>query len=298
MSSSSVALQFITAASIYSTYITYITFAIGLIGNVLNILVFTRLKIFRLNCCAFYLTVESIIDIVQLSQTVVNEILKLIYGSEPINVLLVWCKLSTMLPQWCRLMLASIVCFVALDQFLSTNHQAYLRRLSSLTVTRYQIVFAVCLCLLHTVPFAIFLQIHSSYGCIITNTYLTEYYSYFFYPVLNGLFPICMSSLFSILAYRNVRRIVRRQIPIDRRRLDQQLTAMIFVRVIFFVLLQIGFTVYRIYALNVKIVPNNTLGYAAQLWVQVITISLVYFSHAVILSFLFSENIVNINYFR
>ena len=53
----------------------------------------------------------------------------------------------------------------------------------------------------------------------------------------NGLLPIFVSSLFSLLAYRNVRRIVRRQIPMDRRRLDQQLTAMIFMRVIFFILL-------------------------------------------------------------
>jgi hypothetical protein len=206
-----------------------------------------------------------------------------------INVLIVWCKLRNMLPHWCRLMLATIVCFVALDQYFSTNHQIYLRRLSSLKVARYQIFFAVCLCLLHTIPMAIFLQIRPPYGCIITNAVLTRYYSYFFYPILNGLFPILMSSLFSILAYRNVRRIVRRQIAVDRRRLDQQLTAMIFVRVIFFVFLQIGFAAYRIYALNVTIVPTNTLVYATQQWFQAITVSMVYFSHAVILSFLFAK---------
>jgi hypothetical protein len=291
MSSSSVTLELITAAPIYSTYITYITFFLDLIGNTLDILVLSNLKIFRLNRCAFYLITESIIDIIQLSQTFINEILKVIYGPDVMNVLIVWCKLRNMLPHWCRLMLASIVCFAALDQYFSTNPQACLRRLSSLRVSRYQIFFAVFLCLLHTVPMAIFQQIRPLFGCIIVNADLTKYYSYFFYPVLNGLFPILMSSLFSILAYRNVRRIVRRQIPIDRRRLEQQLTAMIFVRVIFFVLLQIGFAVYRIYEINVTIVPTNTLEYAAQQWFQVITLSLVYFTHAVILSFVFDKTL-------
>jgi len=55
--------------------------------------------------------------------------------------------------------------------------------------------------------------------------------------------------MFSIFVYRNVRCIVTRQISIDRARLDQQLTAMIFVRVIVYVILSLPYTISRIYSL-------------------------------------------------
>jgi hypothetical protein len=230
--------------------------------------------------------VESFVDIAQLTQNTVDELWQLsINGVEPVTVSLAWCKLRTMLPQWFRLMLASIVCFAAIDQFLSTNPVAYLRQLSSLKLAQRQICFATCLCLLHTIPAVVFLKISPLSGCIITNTGLIIYYSFLFYPVLNGFLPILISSMFSILAYQNVRRIVRRQIPIERRRLDQQLTAMIFVRVIFFVLLQLPFAVYRIYSINVNIVQGNTIDYAIYQWFRAISNTLVYFSHAVSLSF-------------
>jgi hypothetical protein len=241
---------------------------------------------FRHNRCAFYLIVESIVDIPQLTQVFVNEIWKLsINGMDPTNIFPIWCKVRTMLPQWFRLMLSSIVCFAAIDQFLCTNHSVHLRQLSSLKLARHQICIVTLLTLLHTLSFGFFLEIIPLSGCILTNAGVVNYFSFFFYPVLNGLLPIIVSSMFSMLAYRNVRRIVRRQIPIHRRRLDQQLTAMIFARVIFFVLLQLPFTILRICTIRLIIVQADTLEYATMKWAQTISITLVYFSHAVIISF-------------
>jgi hypothetical protein len=257
MSNSSYAFNLIVASQLFYSYCTYINFGLGLIGNLLNILVFTNLKMFRHNRCAFYLIVESIVDIPQLTQVFVNEIWKLsINGMDPTNIFPVWCKLSNMVRQWCRLMLSSIVCFVAIDQFLCTNHAVYLQQLSSLKLARRQICIATLLCLLHTILYGVFLEINPLSGCVLTNT---------------GVI--------------NVRRIVRRQIPIHRRRLDQQLTAMIFARVIFFVLLQLPYTIYRICTLRSIIVQANTFEYATMTWAQVTSTALVYFSHAVIISF-------------
>ena len=293
MSNSSYASNLIAAAQLFTTYTACITFTFGLIGSLLNILVFTNLKIFRRNQCAFYLIAESFVDIGELSQNFIFEIWRVsINGIEPSTVSLIGCKLRNMLPQWCRLMLASIVCFVSIDQYLCTNPRPYLQQLSTLRLARYQIFFATILCLLHIVPYGIFLQIQPSLGCIITNIGLINYSSYFFYPVFNGLLPILLSSFFSILAYRNVRRIVRRQIPIDRRRLDQQLTAMIFIRVIFYVLLQLPFTVYRIYSLNWLIAPADTVRYAIQQWASAISFSLNSFSHAVSVSISHAKTII------
>jgi hypothetical protein len=299
MSNSSDAGELVAVTQLYSIYSTFIIVGLGLIGHLLNILVFTNLKIFRHNRCAFYLIVESIVDITQLMHIFIDEIWKLsIDEVEPMNVSLVWCKIKNTLPQWCRFMLGFIVCFAAFDQFLSTNYIAYLRQLSSLKLAQRQIVFASFLCLLHTIPFAIFLDIHFPSGCMITNTILITYYSFFYYPVLNGLLPIFVSCLFSILAYQNVRRIIRRQIPVDRRRLDQQLTAMIFIRVISYTILSLPYIIYRIYSLNVTINRTDVYRYAVNQLVYSVVVSLIFLNQAVIFLLLIRDSFRNMNRFR
>ncbi|CAF4660510.1 unnamed protein product, partial [Rotaria sp. Silwood2] len=64
-----------------------------------------------------------------------------------------------------------------------------------------------------------------------------------------------------ILAYRNVRRIVRRQMPIRRRKFDQQLTAMILIRVIFLIITISPYVLERIYAVAFK--TNHGILYDA-----------------------------------
>ncbi len=69
-----------------------------------------------------FLTVESIVNIGQSSQNFVNEIGKLVTNEvKPVNVSLIWCKLRTILSQWSRLILASIICFVAIDELFCTT---------------------------------------------------------------------------------------------------------------------------------------------------------------------------------
>ncbi|CAF3676024.1 unnamed protein product [Rotaria socialis] len=67
---------------------------------------------------------------------------------------------------------------------------------------------------------------------------------------LVGMIPIVISALFSLLAYRNVRHIIRRQTPVFRRRLDRQLTAMILLRVSLFVFKNLSDISFRIYQVN------------------------------------------------
>ena len=76
--------ELIAVSQVYSTYIAIIVFGLGLLGNLFNILVFTNLKIFHLNRCAFYLIIESFIDIGQLIQLFTNQMwLSSIDGNDP-----------------------------------------------------------------------------------------------------------------------------------------------------------------------------------------------------------------------
>jgi hypothetical protein len=183
--------------------------------------------------------------------------------------------------QSCRLLTDCIVCFEALDQFLSTNYRFDLRQISTLQLARYLVALATILCTLQTLPYIIFYNIVPPFGCIITNQSLKQYYAFVYYIFLNGTLPILISSLFSFLAYRNVRNLVRRQIPIERRRLDRQLTAMIFVRVISFVILLLPYTIYRIYILNVNASPVDSLPYAINQLISAIVLSLIMWLHSV-----------------
>jgi hypothetical protein len=123
-------------------------------------------------------------------------------------------------------------------------------------------------------------------GCIISNPIWIRYSTFFFYPVLAGFLPIMIASLFSLLAFRNVRHIVRRQLAIERRRLDRQMTAMVLVRVAAFVFFTIPYNSYRIYTINNSVDPTDLFHYAITRLIQAIFISFINLNYAV--NFFFS----------
>ncbi len=69
---------------------------------------------------------------------------------------------------------------------------------------------------------------------------------------------------------QNVRRIVRRQLPILRRRLDRQMTAMVLIRVVFFVCLALSYSSYRIYAINSPVSTSQTTEFAIRQLLQAV----------------------------
>ncbi|CAF3550797.1 unnamed protein product [Adineta steineri] len=280
MSSSSDVYRFDIIIDKYIIYINNIIFAAGLIGNIFNILVFTKLKVFRGNRCAFYLIIESIVSTILLFIYFIFHIFKKIYGAEPDDISLIVCKLKITFIQSCRLLISSVICFKALDQFFSTNYRVYLRRIPTFKRARYSVIIATILWVLQTIPYIFFSNIVPSLGCIVTNQALFRYYSYFYYILLNGLFPILISSLFSLFAYQNVRHLIRRQVPIQRRRLDHQMTAMIFVRVLVFVILTLPFTIFQIYKLNININLITDLHYDINQIVATIVTSLLIYNYS------------------
>ena len=252
----------LNASEEYSWYFTLSIFILGVIGNTINLCVFTRLKLFRGNQSVFYLIIESIVDICQLTVLLLIYLLSMCLGYDPTTTSLIWCKFKNILPQFFRLISTSMVCLAAFDQYLSTNPRLFLRQLSSLSLAHRLTIGAIVLWMCHSIPYAIFFRISPPSGCLNSSPNLIRYYSFFYYPILHGFLPILISCIFSLLAYQNVRNLIRRQIPVVRRRLDRQLTAMIFVRVIVFVILLLPYTTYRIYALNVTISRANLQAYA------------------------------------
>ncbi|CAF3188929.1 unnamed protein product [Rotaria sp. Silwood2] len=237
-------------------------FGLGIIGNTMNMLIFTKLTLFQGNCCAFYLIAESVTSLFFLILIYVLQTYITLHGVDLANISILYCKANTALGQASRLIIDYIVCLQTLDQYLSTHYQPHIRSMSTLKLARYLVIITAIVWILQTIPYFIFYDIIPPLGCIINNQALKNYYSFFHYLVLHGFLPILLSAFFSILAYRNVRRLVRRQIPIGRRRLDRQLTAMIFVRVLFFIILLLQYTIFRAYSLNINVTKLDSLNNA------------------------------------
>jgi hypothetical protein len=128
--------------------------------------------------------------------------------------------------------------------------------------------------MIHSIPFAIFLDINPSSGCAVYNQAFSRYYQFFYYPILLGIRPISISSCFSFLAFRNVRRLVPRQMSIVCRRLDRELTAMILVRTATFIILVLPYVIHRIYWLQISIFQEESMRYAIDSVILVVIVSL------------------------
>lgn len=260
----------------------YITLLIvGLIGNGLNILVLTGLKVFRRNQSALYLNVESMINIAALIYIFIERTSQYSDGHDLADYSLFWCKLNIALDQLFQLTSFSIICFAAFDQILSTSHWYTLRQTSTFKLAQRLILISTCLSTIHSFVPMIWFNIVPPIGCLPTNTNVVKYYLHFYYPFLVGVLPIFFSSFFSLLAFRNVRRLVRRQIPVVRRRLDRQLTAMILTRVMIFVISHLPYIVYRIFTIVKLAGPNYDIPFLFDQLMQTSVLLLKNFNYAV-----------------
>jgi len=264
MENSSTIENLLTFSKYYTISTSCITFILGFIGNLLNILTFTKVKIFRNNQCIFYLIVESIVDLVAVIYYFIIRLLSFQYGSDLSSYSTIWCKIKTIIVQTILLLLLCIISCSAFDQFLSTSYSVFLRQKSTLKLARRLVIISICFSLSHSIGFGVFFYAKPPIDCVLSSPILIHYYSYVFYPIISGFLPILISGSFSILAYRNVRRIIRRQLPIFRRRLDQQLTKFILARVIFVILFVTPFVLYRAYIINTNVSAKDSLGLAIE----------------------------------
>jgi hypothetical protein len=285
MALSSATIVILNISEQYPTYASLTMFIIGIIGHSLNLLVWSKHKIFRNNQRIFYFIFESIVDICQLINYFTTRMLYVISETDLAKASPIWCKLREIIGQTLLLLSLCSICFISFDQFLSTSYIFYLRQTRTLKLVQRLIIIAVCLSLCHSIPAGLFFEAKLTIACAVYQPMLIRYYSYFFYPLLTGLFPILITSIFSMLAYRNVRQIIRRQIPIVQRRLDLQLTAMTLVRIVCFNILCTSYLVYMIYSMNVTIESSDSKRLAIEQLVKVIINSVYYFNYAVSLRF-------------
>jgi hypothetical protein len=209
----------------------------GVLGGLLNAIVFLSLQTFRQSSCVFYLTIMSIVDIGQLLSGSFSRIMITGFGIDWTHSSLFYCKIRLCLIQTSSLISNTCLCLAILDQYFATCSHPRWQRWSNIKLAHYLTAVLSLVWILHDVPYFIYLNHFTSPNtgettCITTNSIFLQYRTYFSIPVLVGILPVFITILFGILAYRNVRTIAHRTIPLVRRELDKQLTVMVLSQVL------------------------------------------------------------------
>ena len=169
MSSLLTAQAIVAASQQYTIYVSFIILFSGVFGHTCNIFVLTRHKIFQGNPSAFYLIAESIVNLFQMLIPFTSRIAINGFANDLTQSSLLWCKLRPMFAQSITLISLSIVCFAAIDQYLSTNFYPYLRQMSTIKSAKILISIAIITWILHNIPTGIFSEIRSTTGCNVYN---------------------------------------------------------------------------------------------------------------------------------
>ena len=270
----------------YTICVSFIILFSGIFGHVIDLLVFTSSRPFRKNQSAFYLTAESIVNSIHLLVSFSSRIAMNGFNNDLTQTSLAWCKIRNAFATSCTLISLTIVCFAAIDQYLSTSYYPFLKQLSTLKLAHRLTCTAVIIGTLHGILFLVLEKIQPVIECASDNDGFTIYITYVYYLILTGFLPIVITSTFATLAYTNVRRIVRSQRAIFRRKLDKQLTAMILVRVAFLVVLTIPYVIQRICTIQIQFNENDCLSKAILQLIGAITVSLFFLNYSVCMMFI------------
>ena len=281
MSNVTVAITLLSVSQQFTIYSGFLIMFTGVFGHLINISVLTSSRQFRRTPAAFYLIIESFADIIQITIPLGSRIAINGFDNDLTKTSIAWCKIRQFIVSTASLVAFSLICFAAFDQYLATSYYPHVRNWSSLRLARRLTCLALVVWPIHNILFLVLMEIRPPLGCVPTNTNFNLYFSYVHLLVWVGLLPIVISNTFALLAYFNVRRIVRRQIPVFRRRLDRQLTAMILARVAFLTVVVLPFVIQRIISLQVTLGPDDVIEKAIIQLLGSITFQMSYLHSAV-----------------
>ena len=209
----------------------------GVFGGILNCIVFLSLRTFRETPAGFYLIAMSFFNIGQLVTSVFSRTMITGFNIDWTQNSLGYCKLRVALLRACSLVSLITMCLATVDQFVVTSSSRYWQQCSNIRVARYSLAVSIVISFCHEIPALIFNDLISagnpgSTTCVNTSVLYSQYLTYVYLLALTGLLPILITVVFGSLAYRNVRQIPYRTMPLVRRELDKQLTSMVLVQVV------------------------------------------------------------------
>ena len=222
----------------------------GIIGGCLNIIVFMSLRTFRENSCAFYLTILSLMNVIQLLTGLLSRILITGFDIDLTRSSLFYCKLRPFILYVSALIASVCLCLATIDQYFATCIRIHWRYWCTIKLAHRLVIICSILCILEQIPTLVFYEhvispMTNQITCSIINQRFSRFNNYFTVLTLWFLTPLIFTVFFASLAYRNVQQMTHRTYPPIRRELDKQLTVMVLVQVlVYFITLLPNFLVY------------------------------------------------------
>ncbi|CAF0826338.1 unnamed protein product [Rotaria sordida] len=268
-----------------SIYFGLLIFIGGLIGNLLNVLIFLSLQTFRESSCAFYLAAMSLLNIGQLLTGVLPRIMNVWFALDWPDASLIYCKFRAYCFQLCSLASFTCMCIATIDQFWATCSNPRWQRYCNIKFAYRFFLITSFIWILHGIPTLIY-QTHTksvvngTTRCEIIDSTFDKYYNYGFVLVLTSSLPVFLTALFGSLAYRNVRLLAYRAVPLVRRELEKQLTVMVLVQVVFNFCVIVPYIITYMFNFSVNL-DINTIEYAVFQLARNVSINFFYLYFAV-----------------
>ncbi|CAF1357276.1 unnamed protein product [Adineta ricciae] len=219
----------------------------GVLGEIFNVIVLLSLKTFRQCPSGFYLTLMSFVNIGQLLFGLLSRVIIFGFEVDWNATSIVFCKFRLAFFLLCALVSYTCLCLAIIDQYLATSTRPHWQQWCNNKIAYRLVLLFTFIWIGHLIPYPIMLQhvISSTTNkvtCTSTNPSMVIYRSYYIGLFLTGYLPDIITLVFGILAYRNIRQIGYRTIPLVRRELDKQLTVMVFAQVIINFLTNVPFS--------------------------------------------------------
>ena len=260
-------------------------FVLGVIGGCLNFIVFLSLKTFRHNSCAFYLIIMSFVDVGYLVTGLLTFIMMYGFGIDWTKQSRFYCIFREGFVHICMLIGFTCLSLATIDQFLATCSSARCQQLCNIKLARRLSMVFVIFWLLYGIAFftsydLILIPSTRELDCTVINDQFQQYFKSFHVLILLGVLPITVTTVFGCLAFRNVKQLSYRTLPLVRRELDKQLTVMVLTQVVFNFFAITPYTIVNAIILNPNTV-SDPVGNAIMSCARILSIILLYSCFAV-----------------
>ena len=207
-------------------------FILGVVGGFLSTIVFVSLRTFRESPSAFYLTVMSLVNMGQLWTGLLSRITINVFTVDWTASSLVYCKFRMYFLVVCTNTSMLCLCLSTIDQYLATCFRPRWQRWSNLSLSRYLSIGSFVFSVLVSIPCLISYRHEKSpstgrVSCSASDPYFVQLNIYVYRLLVSNILPLSVTLFFGLLTYRNVRDVAYRTVPLVRRELDKELTAMI-----------------------------------------------------------------------
>lgn len=225
----------------------------GIVSNSLNIVVLTRPTLYQ-NACSRYFLAHTACNLFYLSIILTYRLLADQYHIDPTKDSVVLCKIIVYVNHVGIFMAPTFVVLASIDRWCASSTNVQPRKLSSIKIARWMILFTIILFLLFFINSAILVNLQNTdpYGCRIrADTVYKQIYVFVQASMVSFISPILMT-FFGLMTIYNIKMARVQPVTISRnRRTGNQLANMLLIQVSTHIILNMSTSItYLIFVLS------------------------------------------------